>query len=367
MSEMPQNKVLRLLTQILGLGFVAHACWLTWIQWINPAQPEERAESTTRTTIKNGCRGMILDAKRIPLAMSQTVFTLRVDPVVLSTNATDFVRAVGPLLGLTNSEFNAFCQSSNHIRRWTSTNLSGLVEPHAFTNRAVIVRTEVLPADWDGIRSQLKTLFAVEQDRQASEMKKAKRPSHERDAAKLRWNQLRTQGLTGEAIEVRRYPHDSLAAHVVGFTTEVLDSDRRPIGDLAGTTGLERQFNELLRGRRGEVQTHVVKGTELGARREQNVPPVDGANLVLTLDLGIQSLTESALATGKENGLQAARAEGGLKKLWDGVAVRQPARQDFGTLALSITTGRRARLTTLRWLRRRRRSRISGARWPDNI
>ncbi|MFJ6132872.1 penicillin-binding transpeptidase domain-containing protein [Janibacter terrae] len=75
--------------------------------------------------------------------------------------------------------------------------------------------------------------------------------------------------------------------------------------DLVGASGLERQYDELLRGRPGyrdvRVDARGVAVEEVG-RSE----PVPGSDLVTTLDLPIQRRTESALA----QGIRDARARG---------------------------------------------------------
>lgn len=102
--------------------------------------------------------------------------------------------------------------------------------------------------------------------------------------------QLEAQRLPG--IEVRPatkrvYPYGMLAAHVVGYT----DTDGR------GLEGIELAQNALLRGRDGYSLTEVdATGTPIPNKEREAVRPVDGKEVVLTLDASIQQFAEDALA-----------------------------------------------------------------------
>lgn len=101
----------------------------------------------------------------------------------------------------------------------------------------------------------------------------------------------------------RAYPFGQLAAHVLGHlgpvTSEELEPDpgARPgyhPQDLVGRLGLERQYEWLLRGRRGtavELTDHSGQLISSHRRREPGV----GRDLVLTLDRPLQQAAETLL------------------------------------------------------------------------
>lgn len=107
---------------------------------------------------------------------------------------------------------------------------------------------------------------------------------------------------------LRWYPQGTLAAHVVGHlgavSREELDRDAAPDeayhpDDRVGRLGLERQYEPLLRGRRGEV----VVTTDHGGRvlRERRLrQPTAGRDVVLTLDVRLQRSVESLLDSALE-------------------------------------------------------------------
>jgi penicillin-binding protein 2 len=100
----------------------------------------------------------------------------------------------------------------------------------------------------------------------------------------------------------RLYHHDELAAHLLGYVGEVtqeeLDDNLFPgakSGSLVGRRGVERIYNNLLVGKDGERQVLVDSmGREVGVLDE--VAPVIGSEVRLTLDLDLQSVAEKEMA-----------------------------------------------------------------------
>lgn len=88
----------------------------------------------------------------------------------------------------------------------------------------------------------------------------------------------------------RHYPMGDLLAHAVGFTT--FDD----YGDNKGLAGLERQYNEEVRGslQRQEIQRILGSGA-LRPVGEAVVQATRGRNLVLTIDENIQHIAQKAL------------------------------------------------------------------------
>ncbi len=66
-------------------------------------------------------------------------------------------------------------------------------------------------------------------------------------------------------------------------------------GDELGQSGLEEQYDSVLRGKDGEQQLEVdALGNVVGA--EKTIPSTSGDNLVTNIDLGLQQVADSALA-----------------------------------------------------------------------
>ena len=106
---------------------------------------------------------------------------------------------------------------------------------------------------------------------------------------------------------LRYYPHRELAAHLLGFVTEISpeqlkqlrDEKYRP-GDKIGQTGIEAHYDRYLRGTAGLAQLRVdALGRPLGPPTPK-IPPHPGNALRLTLDLKLQFAAEQAVRYGIE-------------------------------------------------------------------
>lgn len=109
-------------------------------------------------------------------------------------------------------------------------------------------------------------------------------------------------GIEVRAQAVRQYSQGMLAAHVLGYTGVVSESqiansttNGYQYGDIVGKAGAEVEFEKVLQGDRGQRLIEVdAQGRP--QRLIQNTDPVQGHDVVLTIDTRVQKVTESALA-----------------------------------------------------------------------
>ncbi|MCR4659540.1 MAG: penicillin-binding protein 2 [Bacteroidales bacterium] len=95
-----------------------------------------------------------------------------------------------------------------------------------------------------------------------------------------------------------------IAAHVLGYVGEVNERDleRNPYykrGDYIGKSGLELQYEEVLRGTKGKKIMHVdVHNREIGPYQNGALDtlPIEGLNLYTTLDADLQQYAEELMA-----------------------------------------------------------------------
>jgi len=100
----------------------------------------------------------------------------------------------------------------------------------------------------------------------------------------------------------RIYPNGDSAAHVLGYMAEVnaeqleeLETKGYRAGDMIGAFGLELQFDEVLAGERGgTLATITPEGTISRTIAEKPTRP--GKDVILTLDIDVQTTAESILA-----------------------------------------------------------------------
>ena len=118
----------------------------------------------------------------------------------------------------------------------------------------------------------------------------------------LRERQDKFPGVSAEQVYVRDYPDGTLGAHLFGYVSEINEDqlkeqvyDGLEPGDRIGATGLESQYDNVLRGRNGAVRVQVDASGEPRGRELSRVNPVSGDNLKLTIDEKIQAAGEQAL------------------------------------------------------------------------
>jgi len=118
-------------------------------------------------------------------------------------------------------------------------------------------------------------------------------------------NRAELPGLEVQMEPLRHYPHGTLAAHLLGYAGEVgsgeldslQDAGYRP-GDLIGRTGVERAYEDILRGEDGMEYVVVnARGRRVSTLKESGAhAPVPGQDLRLTVDLDVQRALEDAMA-----------------------------------------------------------------------
>ena len=109
-------------------------------------------------------------------------------------------------------------------------------------------------------------------------------------------------GVSWQSKPLRNYADIGSISHIVGYIGSITRDELTILynkgykqGDLIGKNGIERQYDELLRGTEGlETKTVDVRG-RIVAGDNSRISPVMGKNLVLTIDRGIQTLAEKAL------------------------------------------------------------------------
>jgi penicillin-binding protein 2 len=179
------------------------------------------------------------------------------------------------------------------------------------------VRADELPGDTQARNRELKQLAEVagmpydevkrEIRRQTKELP-ATPATLKQDVDKdlvyyLRERQDEFPGVTASQVYVRDYPKGTLGAHLFGYVSEIgpeqLEEpayDGLEPGDRIGATGLELQYDPILRGRNGAVRVQVDAEGQPRGKELSRVEPEPGDNLKLTLDGKVQAAGESALA-----------------------------------------------------------------------
>jgi penicillin-binding protein 2 len=196
-------------------------------------------------------RGEIVDRNGVVLARNYRDYTLSVIPAHVD-NMQQMLDALGRLVHLSPTDIRRFAQSVNQNGRYSP----------------VILRNNLneTEASW----------FAAH-------------------AWKFRGVELRARW-------VREYPQGESAAHVLGFVGRISESDMAALeedgraGNYRGTNvigkkGIEKTWETALHGRTG-IEEVEVTATGRPVRTLSRIDPEPGANLVLSIDIGLQKHAE---------------------------------------------------------------------------
>ncbi|NHM14333.1 penicillin-binding protein 2 [Xiamenia xianingshaonis] len=214
------------------------------------AYATESEENQFATVYTPAPRGRILDAGGVPIVGNRLSRTILADPDV--ADRPDVVGRLSAVLGIPRN----------------------------------VVRTRIQDAS-EGAQSQR----VVASD------------ARMRDVAFIAEHSDAFPGVTVQQRTVRDYPYGALAAHVVGYTGAVIDSDLENVqegrdlqpNDVVGRAGVEYVYDNLLAGDHGERKVMAdAKGNVVEVVSETQ--PSMGSDIRLTIEAPVQSVCDEALA-----------------------------------------------------------------------
>ena len=140
--------------------------------------------------------------------------------------------------------------------------------------------------------------------------------------ARLQENQYRLRGINFREDQQRRYHGDANLTHALGYVNEINDDELSAmreqgyrLGDRVGKTGIEAEYEAVLRGRVGrEFVLKNVHGMEVEAYEggEQDVEPQSGVALRLAVDASVQALAESLFVNKRGGAVMLDAKTGGI-------------------------------------------------------
>ncbi len=259
------------MASLLVLAFCGLGYRLVDLQVLRHDELQGKAHSNTHSyLLHEPRRGDIRDVRGNLLATTVPVKTICVDPSLLAGRHVEMAKVLAGLLN-TNETFLA-----QRLQPRVSVKDTGLSR----TNQYVVLKRKVPVEEWQQIQQSL-----AEETFGLSGRKLTK-------SEKTLLRNLQRKAIYAEDDQLRVYPNQTLAAHVLGF---VGTGDAGV--EMSGKDGIERALNEQLSGVRGWRQTEKDKrGSELVTLRQQDVPARDGLHVLLTLDAGLQHIVETELA-----------------------------------------------------------------------
>ena len=138
--------------------------------------------------------------------------------------------------------------------------------------------SEIFELDYEKVLKKVSKRSSIE-----SIIKKVEKEKADQLRTWMEENEI-TTGINIDEDTKRYYPYGDLAAQVVGFCGS----------DNQGLDGIEAKYDDELKGTNGKIERQTnAAGQSLGG--EEYVAAIDGNNLILTIDMTIQSIVEKYL------------------------------------------------------------------------
>ena len=238
------KRKLALLFVVIVLLLMGIIVRLVYINRVSGEQYKKRvlAQQDTKSQTLPYKRGDIYDRNGTVLATSEKVYNLILDPGVLWKNYDEDAK-------------------------------KDCVEP---TLNALV---EYFDLD----RSELNTIMQEKKDSHYVMLKKQLTKSEVQDFEEAMDDKdSRIEGVWLEDTYIRRYPYDSLACNVIGYT----------VSGNVGQYGIEQQYSDTLNGEDGRTYNYLNEDLE----QEKNVrAAVDGDSVMSTIDVTLQEIVEKAI------------------------------------------------------------------------
>ena len=235
-TSLTNKKKMRNMLFIVFLIIVILIGRLGYIQLIQGKELSKLAyEQQTLDRAINPKRGTIYDATGIVLAQSSTVETVTVNPGNISTE-----------------------------------------------NKEKVARklAEIFELDYEKVLKKVSKRSSIETI--------SKRVNKEKTDQLREWmeeNKINV-GINIDEDTKRYYPYNNFASQIIGFCGS----------DNQGLDGIEAKYDKELSGTKGAIKRHTdAKGGEIGEEGESYISAINGNDLVLTIDINIQSIVEKYL------------------------------------------------------------------------
>ena len=236
-SDVGRKRKLRNMLFIIFLVQIALIIRIGFIQFVQGAELQAMAYSqqTLNRTI-NPKRGRILDRNgKIELAVSASTETVSVNPTNISAN-----------------------------------------------NKQKVARalSEIFDLDYEKTLKKVSKKTSIE-----IIVKKVDKERTDKLRIWLAENNI-TTGINIDEDTKRYYPYSTLASNIIGFTGS----------DNQGLEGLESYYDDILSGKQGKIlKLTDATGTDMGVEGEDYIAAEDGDDIILTIDMTIQSIAEKYL------------------------------------------------------------------------
>ena len=124
------------------------------------------------------------------------------------------------------------------------------------------------------------------------------------EIAKSEIEKLNLKGIDFIESYKRYYPNGNFASYILGYAInkEYTNKDGKTTTSIEGELGIEAKFNDKLKGVNGYLSYQQDRqGYKIPDTKEQKIDAIDGSNIYLTIDSGIQRFVETEVKSMEEN------------------------------------------------------------------
>jgi len=163
------------------------------------------------------------------------------------------------------------------------------------TQTVTINSVNIKEEDKEKVARKLSEIFELDYEKMLKKVNKkssietiVKRVEKEKTDELRKWMEENNieSGINIDEDTKRYYPYNNLAAQFIGFCGS----------DNQGLDGIEAKYNDILKGQNGRIEKITdAKGGDIENTSEEYVPATDGKDIVLSIDMTIQSIAEKYL------------------------------------------------------------------------
>jgi cell division protein FtsI (penicillin-binding protein 3) len=286
------NYRIALLASLVLAMFGAIETRLVWLHVIDRDELLRSVGEARRQLIADyGRRGDIVDEHGALLATSRSVVVLGVDPQFVRVEDRAKWPALASLINIPLSELERICTTKTRPAVTAATTRAEADSKPMLVTLNNAADPSLAPAAESTAETDAATKDETELDEPDRENNRlirwAKLCDQVPETVYEKVTKLGVRGVYGRRVYRRDYPHNEMAAHIVGY----VDGQEHPV------VGIEHYANFYLRGENGWVESEKDgKSHELAQFRTREVPAIDGFTVKLSIDAVIQRMAEDELA-----------------------------------------------------------------------
>ncbi len=240
-------------------------------------------EARRQLSVDYARRGDILDARGALLATSRSIVVLGVDPQSVRKEELARLPQLAALLGMAPSDLERTCMTKTRPA-------AAAADPRSKPASAMVITlgpAAALEAAPDSEAPNRDDTELDEPDREGNRpIRWAKLSDQVPESVYTQVAKLGIRGVYGSRVYRRDYPHNEMAAHIIGY----VDREERPVA------GIEHFADFYLRGENGWLESERDgRSHELAQFRTREAPASDGFSVSLSIDATIQHMAEDEL------------------------------------------------------------------------